>query len=308
MKNIVIIGGATASGKTAVSVEVAEKLNSPVISCDSMQIYKDMNIGTAKVTPQERQGIEHYMIDIVNPIDEYSVGEYSLRAKECIDNILDKGKTPIIVGGTGLYIDSVLYSFSFGGEKDEKIRKELESQLEKFGKDHMYRQLYELDPEDAEKIHPNNTKRVLRALEIYYSTGKVKSQMSQNERKLLYNPCMVVLNPPREILYERINKRVDKMFEEGLEEEVKNLLSQGVDFDKQSMQAIGYKEFKEYFNGNINKSELIEIIKQNSRNYAKRQLTWFKRYDFAKWFDSTTQQSQCIDYILDFCKGAKNEI
>lgn len=308
MNKIIIIGGATASGKTAFGVETAKMLDTSVISCDSMQIYKYMNIGTAKVSDEETQGVCHYMVDIANPQDEFSVGEYSIQAKKHIDSIIAQGKIPVIVGGTGLYIDSILYSFSFGGEKDEKLRRELEDQLEKFGKDYMYDKLKEIDIEDAKKIHPNNTKRVIRALEIYYSTGKNKSQMNNSEKTLLYEPCMVVLNPDRKKLYERINRRVDIMFEKGLEEEVKNLLDINVGFDKQSMQAIGYKEFKDYFEKKISKNELIEKIKQNSRNYAKRQLTWLKRYDFAKWFDPTSQHDECIEYIKDFCKGANNEI
>lgn len=308
MNKIVIIGGATASGKTSMSIEAAKCLDSCIISCDSMQIYRNMDIGTAKITQEEMQGIKHYMIDIVDPHDEFSVGEYSQKAREYIDSVIAQGKIPVIVGGTGLYIDSILYSFSFGGEKDENLRNDLESQLMEFGKDYMYEKLMEIDPIDAQKIHPNNTKRVLRALEIYYSTGKKKSEMLDEERKLLYDPCMVVLNPSREVLYDRIDKRVDKMFEEGLENEVRGLLSEGVGFDRQSMQAIGYKEFEEYFSGKITLSELKEKIKRNSRNYAKRQLTWFKRYDFARWFDPLKEKNECLNYINDFCKGANNEI
>ncbi len=302
MNKIVIVGGATASGKTSVGIELAKILGCEVISCDSMQIYKRMDIGTAKVTPNEADGVEHRMVDIVEPFDEYSVGEYAKKADGYISDLLEKGKTPIIVGGTGLYLDAILYNMSFGGERYEKLRNDLFDELDKYGKEFMYEKLKKLDPEDAAKIHPNNTKRVLRALEIYYSTGEVKSELSQKERKLKYSPCMVVLNPPREVLYERINARVDKMFECGLENEVKKLLEEGVNFSCQSMQAIGYKEFKPYLDNELSLTELKEKIKQNSRNYAKRQLTWFKKYDFAKWFNPLTQRKECMDYVINDLK------
>lgn len=299
MNKIVIIGGATASGKTSLGVEIAKMLDSEIISCDSMQIYRHMDIGTAKVTTEESHGIRHHMIDVVEPNCEYSVGEFAKEADEKISEILTKGKIPVLVGGTGLYLDAILYPMSFGGERDEKLRKDLFDELEKFGKDYMYNKLKAIDPVDAAKIHPNNTKRVLRALEIYYSTGEIKSDLVSKERQLRYDPCMVVLNPPREILYQRINSRVDKMFTEGLEKEVKTLVQNGVGFDCQSMQAIGYKEFSEYFDGLITLEQLKEKIKQNSRNYAKRQITWLKKYNFAKWFDPLTERQSCIDYVSD---------
>ena len=297
MNKIVIIGGATASGKTSLGVEIAKMLDSEIISCDSMQIYRHMDIGTAKVTTEESHGIRHHMIDVVEPNCEYSVGEFAKEADKKISEIQSKGKIPVLVGGTGLYLDAILYPMSFGGERDEKLRKDLFDELEKFGKDYMYNKLKAIDPVDAAKIHPNNTKRVLRALEIYYSTGEIKSDLVSKERQLRYDPCMVVLNPPREILYQRINSRVDKMFTEGLEKEVKTLVQNGVGFDFQSMQAIGYKEFSEYFDGLITLEQLKEKIKQNSRNYAKRQITWLKKYNFAKWFDPLTERQSCIDYV-----------
>lgn len=308
MNKIIIIAGATASGKTAFSVELAKKLNTQIISCDSMQIYKHMDIGTAKITTDEMDGITHHMVDIVLPNQPFSVGEYSQKATKIIDSLLNNNKIPIIVGGTGLYIDSILYNMSFGGEKDNKLREDLQKQLELHGKEYMHNLLKQIDPEDAQKIHPNNTKRVLRALEIYYSTGKSKSLMQTQEKKINYDCCLIVLNPPRDILYERINKRVDVMFEKGLENEVKKLIDNKlVDFDCQSMQAIGYKEFKDYFEGSISIDELKSKIKQNSRNYAKRQLTWFKRYDFAKWYDILESKNECMNYILNWIKGDNNE-
>lgn len=302
MNKIVIIAGPTASGKTALGVEIAKILNSEIISCDSMQIYKRMDIGTAKVAQAEAQGVIHRMIDLVEPSERFSVGEYAKVAEGYISDLIANGKIPVVVGGTGLYLDAILYNMSFGGECDEKLRKQLFEELDSYGKEYMYEKLKKLDPQDAEKIHPNNTKRVLRALEIYYTTGDVKSRLLTKERQLKYEPCMAVLNPDRELLYERINFRVDKMFDEGLQNEVEKLISEGVTFDCQSMQAIGYKEFKSYIDKEIDRSALIEKIKQDSRNYAKRQITWLKKYDFAKWFNPITQKQDCIDYIIKAVK------
>lgn len=303
MNKIVIISGPTASGKSALGVDIAKKINGEIVSCDSMQIYKDMNIGTAKVTFDEMQGVKHHLIDVVNPCEEFSVGEYALCANKIIEEIISGGKVPIIVGGTGLYIDAILYPMSFGGNKNEEIRKSLEEECEKYGKEYMHGLLAQIDPIDAQKIHPNNVKRVLRALEIYRVTGKCKSSMLDDERQIQYDCCMVVLSPKREALYERIDLRVDAMFENGLIDEVKSLLSGGVTFDNQSMQAIGYKEFKDYFEKNVNLSEVKEKIKQNSRNYAKRQITWLKKYQFAKWFDTQTEIDMAKDYILKNIRG-----
>ena len=285
MSKLILIVGATASGKSQAGVELAKKFNGEIISCDSMQIYEDMDIGTAKVTCEEMQGITHHLIDVVDPTAEFSVGEFATMADKAISDIISHGKTPIVVGGTGLYVDGILYPMTFGGDKNIEIRNELERQLALYGKEYMHSMLAEIDPIDAKKIHPNNTKRVLRALEIYKTTGVCKSDLQEKTRDLKYEICMIALDVDRQILYEKIDARVDKMFEMGLLDEVKQLLSRGVGFENQSMQAIGYKEFKEYFNGFKTLEETKEIIKQNSRNYAKRQLTWFRKYDFAKWFD-----------------------
>ncbi|MDE6362241.1 MAG: tRNA (adenosine(37)-N6)-dimethylallyltransferase MiaA [Clostridia bacterium] len=285
MSKLILIVGATASGKSQAGVELAKKFNGEIISCDSMQIYEDMDIGTAKVTCEEMQGITHHLIDVVDPTAEFSVGEFATMADKAISDIISHGKTPIVVGGTGLYVDGILYPMTFGGDKNIEIRNELERQLALYGKEYMHSMLAEIDPIDAKKIHPNNTKRVLRALEIYKTTGVCKSDLQEKTRDLKYEICMIALDVDRKILYEKIDARVDKMFEMGLLDEVKQLLSRGVGFENQSMQAIGYKEFKEYFNGLKTLEETKEIIKQNSRNYAKRQLTWFRKYDFAKWFD-----------------------
>ncbi|MDE5549072.1 MAG: tRNA (adenosine(37)-N6)-dimethylallyltransferase MiaA [Clostridia bacterium] len=303
MNRIIIISGPTASGKSAFGVDIAKKVNGEIISCDSMQIYKNMDIGTAKISISEMQGVKHHMIDIVNPWEEFSVGEYALQANNIITEIICKGKVPIIVGGTGLYIDAILYPMSFGGNKNEEIRKSLEEECAKFGKEYMHGLLAQIDPSDAEKIHPNNVKRVLRALEIYRVTGKSKSSMVDTERQLQYDCCMAVLNSNREALYKRIDLRVDSMFEEGLLDEVKCLLSSGVSFDSQSMQAIGYKEFRDFVENNADINVIKDKIKQNSRNYAKRQITWLKKYEFAKWFDPMTEIGLAEEYILQYIRS-----
>ncbi len=285
MSKLILVVGATASGKSQIGVNLAKKYNGEIISCDSMQVYRDMNIGTAKITSEEMQSIPHYMIDIVNADAQFSVGEYASMADKAINDIISRGKVPIIVGGTGLYVDGILYPMTFGGDKNIEIRAELESQFALYGKEYMHSMLAEIDPIDAQKIHPNNVKRVLRALEIYKTTGTCKSNLQEKNKDLKYEVCMIALDVDRNVLYQRIDTRVDKMFEIGLLNEVKQLLSNGVGFENQSMQAIGYKEFKNYFNATKTLEETVEIIKQNSRNYAKRQLTWFKKYDFAKWYN-----------------------
>ena len=303
MNKIVVITGPTASGKSAISVDIAKKLDGEIISCDSMQIYKRMNIGTAKISQAEMRGIPHHMIDIVEPQESFSVGEYAILANKVIGEVLSRGKVPIIVGGTGLYIDAILYKMSFGGNKRDDVRKSLEDECSKYGKEYMYNMLVQIDPVDAEKIHPNNIKRVLRALEIYRISGKCKSDLAAFEREIQYDCCMAVMNPDRENLYEKINLRVDRMIDQGLLNEINNLLAEGVTFDCQSMQAIGYKEVNEYIDRKLNLFELKEKIKQHSRNYAKRQITWIKKYEFAKWFNPQTQLDSIEDYIVNYIRG-----
>lgn len=291
MEKIIIIAGPTASGKTDTAVSVAELVNGEIICADSMQIYRYMDIGTAKVTSDEMRGITHYMYDIVDPAECYSVSDYVENTKKLISDIIMRGKTPVIVGGTGLYIESLIYPFGLGGAKsDEKIKKELEIELAEKGAEYMHEQLKQIDPQDAEKIHPNNTKRLLRALEIYRLTGKTKSESSE-EKILQYDVDMNILTWDREVLYDRINRRVDIMFENGLVDEIKSLLDKGYYFDLQSMQAIGYKEFAPYFAGQCGLKDVADRIKQNSRNYAKRQITWFKRYQFADFLSP----QECLD-------------
>lgn len=282
MQKILAIAGATASGKSKVAVELAKKLNGEIISMDSMQIYKHMDIGTAKVTLQEMENIPHHMIDIVEPNMPFSVSDFVKLAKDKINEITARGKLPILAGGTGLYFESLIYPFNFGGAKsDEDIKNNLYKQLEQFGAEYLHKKLMEIDPIDGAKIHPNNTKRLIRALEIYEITGNTKTNNSTN-KQLLYDLDMYVLDWDREILYDRIEKRVQIMFDNGLQKEIENLLEVGITFDMQSMQGIGYKEFASYFDGKCSLDDVKNAIILNSRHYAKRQITWFKRYDFAK--------------------------
>ena len=283
---LVILTGPTAVGKTNLSIQLAKKLNMDIISADSMQIYKYMDIGSAKVTTNEMQGIKHYLIDEVNPDFSFSVSEFQKRANNFIYEIVKNNKIPLVTGGTGLYLNSLIYNMDFAkSDADNKLRESLRLELEEKGIDYMHNKLKELDEEAANRIHKNNTKRVIRALEVCLS-GKKMSDFS-NDLKLneKYEPIIIVLNRDRSHLYKRIDMRVDLMIKEGLEDEVKKLISMGYTKDLISMQGIGYKEIIKYLDGEYSYDEAIEIIKRDSRRYAKRQLTWFRRYKDAMWFD-----------------------
>lgn len=279
--------GPTASGKTAYAIELAKKCGGEVISCDSMQIYRHMDIGTAKPTKDEMDGIPHHMIDIAEPWENYSVARFVTEARSCIDDVLARGRVPILCGGTGLYFDSVIKNIDFAeNESDPEYRSELQKAAEEHGNEYVHNMLKKVDPKSAEAVHPNNLKRVIRALEIYKTTGKTKTELDRESvRESLYNAEIYGLNRPREELYERINKRVDIMLKNGLLDEVKNLLEMGISRDATSMQAIGYKELVEYFEGRCTLDAAIDKIKQESRRYAKRQLTWFKRNNEIIWLN-----------------------
>ncbi len=275
---IVVIAGPTASGKTGLGVELAKKYNGEVVSCDSMQIYKKMDIGTAKPTKEEMCGIVHHMIDIKEPWENYSVAEYVKDAHEVIADIVKRGKLPVLVGGTGLYMTSLINDVDFSEEKaDESIRAELLQIAENEGVQKLLEILRECDPKSYETIHPNNLKRVIRAIEYFKITGKPISSQGREEKDSRYNPLMFMLNPSREVLYERINRRVDIMFDDGLLEEVKGLLDMGLSKKHMAMQGIGYKEVLDYLRGFSTKDGMMRIIKRDSRHYAKRQFTWFNR-------------------------------
>lgn len=261
MKKLLFIVGPTASGKSDFAVQVAKMLKTDVISSDSMQIYKDMTVGTAKITPEEQQGVTHHLIDFVNPKDSFSVAEYREKALPVIDELLKNGKTPIISGGTGLYVNGILYPMNFSDtSKDDKLRKSLENEYDEKGADFMHEKLAALDEKSALKIHKNDKKRVVRALEINLTHG---NRDENDMKKPSYEYEMIGLSGgDRAALYDRINKRVDKMFENGLVDEVKSLINTGVSFDCQSMQAIGYKEFKGFFDGILSENDLKELIKK----------------------------------------------
>jgi len=297
---IIVLVGPTAVGKTYVSVELAKKLNTEILSADSMQIYKEMDIGTAKVSEDEKQGVKHHMIDIINPDETFSVSDFKSMAENIIDNILLRNKTPIIVGGSGLYVNSLIYDLDFGNAKsDTKIRDYYTSLYNDHGEDFLYEILKKTDPKSAEKIHKNNVKRVIRALEVFEITGEKFSELNTDIRKYSekYDYILVGLNMDREILYDRINERVDKMVSDGLIEEVKTLIHKGYNKDLISMQGIGYKEIVDYIEGNTNLEEALNILKRNTRRFAKRQFTWFLKDSNVKWFDITT--SDKIDLVVD---------
>ena len=299
---VIVIIGPTASGKTALSIELAKKINGEIVSCDSMQIYKDMDIGSAKPTKEEMQGIKHYLIDEVEPTQRFSVAEYKKRAQKAIEEILSKGKNPIVVGGTGLYANSLIYEIEYDETNiDEEYRQKLMDISEKEeGLKSLYEEAKKIDMEATEKISPNDRKRIIRILEIYHQTGKTKTQQEIESRKkeVKYDYKVFVLNIERELLYERINKRVDIMIEQGLLKEVKDLLKK---YPKllTAKQAIGYKEIMDYLRNKITLEEAIEKIKQESRRYAKRQITWFKRIEDSIWLNGLDSAQNNINIILE---------
>lgn len=302
MKPLVyVIGGPTASGKSKLAVELAKKINGEIISADSMQIYKEMNIGTAKVSKEEMQGIQHYLIDFVSPNERYSVSEIKKDAEKAIEEILVKGKTPIIVGGTGLYIDSLIYGIEFQDEEvDFKYREKLNKLADEEGLENLYKKAEEIDPEAMKKISVNDRKRIIRVLEIYHKTGKTKTEQEAESRKqeLKYNYKVFAITMEREKLYERIEKRVDIMIEQGLIEEVKNIINKYQEFPT-AMQGLGYKEVVEYLKGICTKEEMIEKIKKETRHYAKRQLTWFRKNKETIWLNGENPTDENVSIIIN---------
>lgn len=286
IKDLIVITGPTASGKTAMSVELAKILGGEIVNADSMQIYKYMDIGTAKPTLEERQGIPHHLIDIVEPDEQFSVARYCECAKEAIDSIHKRGKTAVMVGGTGLYVDSLVNNIQFSEiEPDLKYRKDMELLAEENGNEYIYNLLVDIDPESAGKIAAADRKRIIRALEVYHLTGKTITEHNENSRSVPspYNTTMFAIDVDRQVLYDKINRRVDIMLENGLVDEVKRIIDMGVQKSSTAMQAIGYKEISECLTGDISLEEAADKIKQGSRRYAKRQLTWYRRNDKIHW-------------------------
>ena len=295
---VIVIVGPTASGKTSLSIELAKEINGEIVSCDSMQIYKDMDIGSAKPTKEEMQGIKHYMIDEVLPTERFSVARYKKEAENAIEKILKKGKIPIVVGGTGLYANSLIYGIEYDDIKlDEKYREELmEIAKTPEGLENLYQKAKKIDEKAIEKISPNDKKRIIRILEIYRATGRNKTEQEMESRKkeVKYDYKVFAINIERHILY----KRVDIMIAQGLMEEVKKIIKKYPEFPT-AMQAIGYKEIVEYLDNKITIEDAIEKIKQETRRYAKRQITWFKRIENIKWLDGLEETQNNIKIILE---------
>lgn len=290
MEKVLVIVGPTAVGKTALSVELAKKFNGEIISGDSLQIYKKLDIGTAKISTSEMSGIPHHLIDVIEPTDNYSVADFQKAGRQLITEITERGHLPIIAGGTGLYIQSLLYDYQLGAKEEvvSEVRKKYEELAEKIGKKQLWEYLKEKDPLAAEKIHWNNQRKVIRALEVFEVTGY--SIMTPKEKpQCLYEYCMIGLDIDRKLLYQRIDQRVDQMIAAGLVDEARFVYSLG---EIQASQGIGYKELYPYFKGEITLEEAVEQIKQNSRRYAKRQLTWFRNRLKAQWFDLLKQPKQ----------------
>lgn len=290
-KPMIILTGPTAVGKSAISVELAKKINGAVISADSMQVYRHMDIGSAKITPEEMQGVTHYMIDELEPDEEFHVVRFVTMAKEYLKEIYADGKIPIIAGGTGFYIQALLYDIDFTEQQcDETYRRQLEDLAREHGAEYLHGILREVDPASAEAIHANNIKRVIRALEFYHLSGKKISEHNETERQKQspYNFAYFVLTDERAKLYERIDRRVNAMIEAGLVEEVKKLKSMGCSREMVSMQGLGYKEILAYLDGGCTLEEAVYIIKRETRHFAKRQLTWFKRERDVIWLDKQT--------------------
>lgn len=286
-RKVIFLVGPTAVGKTDLSIALAKALDTEIISCDSVQIYKSLNIGSAKPTVEEMAGVKHHLLDFVDPKAPYSVSEYREDALNIIDRLLEAGKVPIVTGGTGLYMNALIYDMDFGhSDSDEVYRAELEKLAETEGGDHLYARLKAIDPEAAERIHPNNVRRVIRALEVNHITGQNMGDFSKDPVLTdRFIPVLIGLKRQRMKLYGRINKRVDIMLEQGLIDEVKNLKSTGLDDSFQSMQGIGYKEVLGYLEGRYDEALMVSVLKQGTRRYAKRQMTWFRRYAQMHWLD-----------------------
>ncbi len=306
MEPVILIVGPTASGKTGVSIELAKLLNGSIVSADSMQIYRHMNIGTAKPDAEEMSSICHYMIDEVNPNESFSVAKYRELALQYINSILEQGKRPIVVGGTGLYINSLMYNISFSETIcDNELRESLKREAVEKGNRHLHEKLRIIDPTAASRIHENDVKRVIRAIEVYTHTNKTISEHARVSR-LVPPPYRYIpfgLNWDRKELYERIDTRVDRMIDNGLIDEVKKLVEMGYNKGTTAMQGIGYKEILSYLNGECSLDETISILKRNTRRYAKRQLTWFRRIQEIKWLkvDENSNLSGLAEKIIQEC-------
>lgn len=303
---VIVLIGPTAVGKTKIAVELAKKIDGEIVSADSMQIYKHMDIGTAKASLEDMEGIRHYMLDVIEPDQEFSVAKYKEMAVECIEEVIRKRKVPILVGGTGLYINSIVDNVEFSETiTDWGYREELEEKAEREGVEVLHKELEKIDPEAAQKIHTNDLKRIIRALEVYKFTGKPISYHQQISRDIpsKFNFIMIGLTMERGELYKRIDRRVDQMIEKGLNEEVKKLLDRGISIRSTAMQGLGYKEMVEYLTLTKSLEEVLEIIKRDSRRYAKRQLTWFRRDKRIYWLDAENTIQDILKKIFIYLEA-----
>ncbi len=309
--NLVILTGPTAVGKTDLSIKLAKAISGSVISADSMQVYKGMDIGTAKITPEEMKGIPHFLIDEFDPEFEFNVVEFANLARKYAADIYDAGRIPIITGGTGFYIQAFLYDIDFDeAEEDKDYRDKLLALSKEKGPEHLHKMLIGIDPDAAEAIHFNNVKRVIRALEYHHLTGKLISVHNAAERqnKSPYNFAYFVLTDKRDILYDRIEKRIDIMMEAGLVEEVSRLRDRGLTKNNVSMKGLGYKEILAYLDGECTLEEAVYILKRDTRHFAKRQLTWFKRERDVIWIDKSEfhhDESRMLEYMINMLKEKK---
>ena len=304
-KPFVVLTGPTAVGKTALSIELAKAISGAIISADSMQVYKHMDIGSAKIMPEEMEGIRHYLVDEFEPDEEFHVARFVERAKECLNEIYREGKIPVIVGGTGFYIQALLYDVNFSEQNtNTEYRKELEYLAEEKGAEYLHKMLKEVDAASAEAIHANNRKRVIRALEFYHLTGTKISEHNETEKQKTspYNFAYFVLTDNRKHLYERIEKRVDMMIKNGLVEEVQKLKDMGYHREMVSMQGLGYKEILDYLDGKMTLEEAVSLIKKETRHFAKRQLTWFRRERDVIWFDKEKYEYNEEHILRDMIK------
>jgi tRNA dimethylallyltransferase len=304
---LIILTGPTAVGKTKLSIALAKAVNGEIISADSMQVYKYMNIGSAKIRPEEMQGVPHHLIDVLEPTENFNVVLFQQMAEKCIREIYERGHIPILTGGTGFYIQAVLRGIDFTeNEEDSSFRNELEKMADEKGTIFLHEMLRKVDSKAAEEIHPNNVKRVIRALEYHHLTGQRISEHNEEERKKqkIYQSCYFVLNDKREILYERIEKRIDEMLQDGLVEEVKWLYDYGCRKGMVSMQGLGYKEVLDYLAGDISLEGAISLLKRDTRHFAKRQLTWFRRENDVIWVDKDAfdyNEERMLDFMIKQC-------
>lgn len=300
-KRIIAVAGPTAAGKTEFAIKIAKALDGEVVSCDSMQLYRYMDIGSAKPTREQMAEVPHHLVDMIDPREEFSVAKYQKLAKEAIADIFSRGKTPVICGGTGLYLESLIYDLDFASEPgDPEIREKYYRIAEEEGPEALYALLMEKDPKSCERIHPNNIKRVVRALEAAENGNPIEDINTAPEKTKDYDAELIGIMRDREELYDRINRRVDMLMEQGLLDEVKGLVDMGLTFDDISMKGIGYKELIGHLNNEYDLGEAVRLIKRNTRHFAKRQMTWFRRYEDMRWFNVSEYESdrECLEDIL----------